>query len=291
MKVDRAILPLAARLKLASPGAVTGDQPGERRSRLAGRGVELADHRPYGPGDELRLVDWNAWQRLGTLQVRLFHESRGQRVHIALDASASMGIPAEKADHAATLTAALCLVALLQRDALRLSLAGGGQPITVTGADAGRFAAVLKALEDARPDGEDRQQLAAALGARRLDRAVLISDLLMPPEDLDRLLRALAAGGRQAAVLHVLGPTELNPPLDGPVEWEDAETGERMEIDGGPDALDAYRKALHRWLDALPARCAALGVRYLPAWTHHPLPDLLEDLRRAAILQGGRGAS
>ena len=289
MKVDRAILPHAARLRLATRGAVSGEQPGERRSRLAGRGVELADHRPYGAGDELRLVDWNAWQRLGTLQVRLFHESRGQRLHLALDTSASMGAPAAKADHAATVTAALAMSALLQRDAVRLSLGGGASPRAVTGGDGGAMAAVLKALETAEVAGQDRDHLARTLGAARVDRAVLITDLLVPPDEQQRLLRALAAAGREAALVHVLGPDELHPPLDGPVELEDSETGELLVLDGGPEAQAAYQQALDRWLHALPAECSRLGVRYVAGFSTSRPDAVLDALRRARVLEGARG--
>lgn len=290
MRVDRTILPHAARLRLGTRGAVTGDHPGERRSKLAGRGVELADHRPYGPGDELRLVDWNAWQRLGTLQVRLFHESRGQRLHLVLDTSASMGAPTAKADHAATVSAAIAMSALLQRDAVRLSLGGGGQPRAVTGGDGGALAAVLQALESAEPTGDDREHLVRTLGSKRVDRAVLVSDLLMPPDQQQTVLRALAAAGRQSALLHVLSADELSPPLDGPVELEDSESGERLVLDGGPEAQAAYRAALDRWLDALPAACSRLGVRYVAGFAPDGPHAALDALRRGGVLEGARGA-
>ena len=289
MKVDRAILPHAARLRLRSPGAVTGEQPGDRRSRLAGRGVELADHRAYGAGDELRLIDWNAWQRLGTLQVRLFHESRGQRLHLALDTSASMGTPADKADRAATVTAAVAMSALLQRDALRLSLGGGAHPQALTGGDGGAFGAVLHALESARVGGDDRRGLANLLAASRVDRAVLVSDLLMEPAELTLLLRSLASGGRQAAVVHVLSAADLSPPLDRPVELVDAETGARLELGGGPELKRAWQDALRRWLEAVPAECGRLGVRYVPALAPAGPAEILDQLRKAGVLESRQG--
>ena len=59
MRIDRNILGEVARLKLATPGVAAGRQHGDRHSPFLGRGVEFADYRPYGPGDDLRLVDWN----------------------------------------------------------------------------------------------------------------------------------------------------------------------------------------------------------------------------------------
>ena len=51
---------------------------------------EFADYRPYVPGDDLRLVDWNVYGRLKQMVVRLFHEDRVMGIRIVLDCSASM---------------------------------------------------------------------------------------------------------------------------------------------------------------------------------------------------------
>ena len=102
-------------------------------------------------------------------------------------------------------------------------------------------------------------------------------------------MRALAAAGRHSALVHVLSAAELAPPLHTPVELEDAETGERLVLDGGPDAAAAYRVALDRWLGALPAMCSRLGVRYVPAFVSTGANGVLEELRRAGVLEGARG--
>ena len=74
MEVDRSLFPLLGRLRNRVPRPTEGTGQGGRRSNTLGAGVEFADHRAYHPGDDLRLVDWNAYARLETLLVRLFHE-------------------------------------------------------------------------------------------------------------------------------------------------------------------------------------------------------------------------
>ena len=76
MRIDRSIFAGLDALRLAAPLPTSGGRPGDRRSRARGRGVELADFRPYTPGDDLRLVDWNVFARLEQVLVRLFHEDR-----------------------------------------------------------------------------------------------------------------------------------------------------------------------------------------------------------------------
>ena len=52
--------------------SITGQVAGERRSRRYGRSVEFADFRSYTPGDDFRLIDWNAYARLDRFLLRLF---------------------------------------------------------------------------------------------------------------------------------------------------------------------------------------------------------------------------
>ena len=37
---------------------------GERRSGARGHSVEFADYRNYVPGDDLRRIDWNNWNKI-----------------------------------------------------------------------------------------------------------------------------------------------------------------------------------------------------------------------------------
>ena len=63
---------------------------GERLASEAGQSVEFHDFRPYGPGDELRYVDWKVYGRTGRLYTRLYQAERNIAVHILLDTSPSM---------------------------------------------------------------------------------------------------------------------------------------------------------------------------------------------------------
>jgi len=107
VRIDRNIFAGLATLRVAAPNHAAGGRPGDRRSRARGGGVELADFRPYAPGDDLRLVDWNIFARLETVLVRLFHEDRDLSVVIIVDGSASMGFGSpRKLDHAGELAEA-----------------------------------------------------------------------------------------------------------------------------------------------------------------------------------------
>ena len=78
------------RLELVSRKVFRGQIKGERRSRRKGQSVEFADFRPYVPGDDLRMIDWNLYARLDQLFLKLFQEEEDLHFHALVDASESM---------------------------------------------------------------------------------------------------------------------------------------------------------------------------------------------------------
>jgi uncharacterized protein (DUF58 family) len=291
MLVDRGNLTRFANLRLVAPGAVTSLQQGDRRSPFRGRGVEFADYRPYDPGDDVRLVDWNVYLRLGIAVVRQFNEERSLAMRVCLDVSESMsfGEPLRKADHAAQLVAALSLVALMHRDPVGLVCFGSDRPAPpVKALNLDGLGAILHVLDRVEPRGRGpaHDQIIRQIGASRSDRIVLVSDLLVEHEERDRLLRLLASAGRYPVLLHVLSEAELSPDLGDAAKIVDAETGEELFVRDDASTMRDYHQALEAWIAAIEARCRRLGIRYVPTYTNVAVPDLMNnELRRARVVE------
>lgn len=296
MLVDRGTLTRLSSLRLASPGAATALQQGDRRSPFRGRGVEFADYRPYDPGDDVRLVDWNVYLRLGLAVVRQFNEERSLAMKLCVDTSASMafGQP-RKADHAAQLAAALSLVALTHRDPVGLCFYGGERQLAQTKAsNLDGLAEILHVLERVEPEGrgDAHAQIVRQLGQGRSDRIVLITDLLLEDDARDALLRLVAASSRYPVVLHVLSEAELEPDLSDVAKVVDAETGESFVIRDDAAARRDYQAGLDAWRSAIEQRCRGLQIRYVPAFTRVAVPDLFNDqLRRAQVVEHAFGGA
>ena len=64
--------------------------PGEFRARDLGGGTELAQVRPYEPGDDVRRIDWNATARMAAPHVRVHVPERALTSWLLLDVSPSM---------------------------------------------------------------------------------------------------------------------------------------------------------------------------------------------------------
>ncbi|MBX7082826.1 MAG: DUF58 domain-containing protein [Nannocystaceae bacterium] len=290
MKVDRAALSRFVALRLRAPGAATAQQAGDRRSPFRGRGLEFADYRSYDPGDDLRLVDWNVYFRLGTALVRQFNEERSLSVKLCLDVSASMGFgEARKADHAAQLTATLAMIALAHRDPVVLACVGSSaRGLRARAVNLDGLPELLHLLERTEPEGrgDTHAQMVAHLGGGRADRLVFVSDLLYEPEPRDALLRLCAASCPRPVIVHVLGEDELDPDLSDTERVIDGETGENLVIRDGREARQAYHEGLQRWLAEVEARCRGLGIQYLRSDARTKAADLVHGpLFRAQVVE------
>lgn len=248
---------------------------------LEGGGAELVGHRPWRAGDDPRALDAALSARMAEPWVRLTRREAGERWHVVVDASASMGAgPPGKLQRACEL--ALGLAALGLREGARVRLTAGEGPALEIARRAALFAACarLEALE-AR-GGAGLEALARAPGrAGGGERLVLLGDLAsLAPEDLPRLARP----GRALAFVAWLAPAELPPAAaraeagDDAVEWWDPESDERLALALDDALVERYRQEL----DALAARFAraarSVRARSLLVPTAQALERTLEEL-------------
>ncbi|MDQ5820334.1 MAG: DUF58 domain-containing protein, partial [Actinomycetota bacterium] len=69
---------------------IEGVLAGDYRASLQGDGTELAQLRPYVPGDDVRQIDWNVTARTGEPHVRVHLAERVLSAWLVLDTSPSM---------------------------------------------------------------------------------------------------------------------------------------------------------------------------------------------------------
>lgn len=297
MKVDRTDLARFAELRLHAPSVATSLQQGDRRSPFLGRGLEFADYREYDPGDDVRLIDWNVYLRLGKVLVRQFNEERSLSIKICLDVSGSMefGEP-RKADRAAEIAAALATIALVHRDPVVLICFGGDRPpVQAKAVNFDGMAELVHVLERVEPTGvgDAYKQLAGQLGSGRTDRLFLVSDLLCDPNAREQQLRLLAASSLHPVLVHTLSAQELQPDLRDISEVLDAETGETLVLRDGDEAQEAYTAGLQSWIEEIQTRCKTLGIQYLrlPPEGSSLIGFVVGELRRAQVVEHVAGGN
>jgi uncharacterized protein (DUF58 family) len=92
--------------------------------------------------------------------------------------------------------------------------------------------------------------------------------------------------GHEAALIHVLAPDELDPPLAGDIELIDIETNQTQDVslDGG--LRERFRARARAWKQSIQADCRKHGIRYLDVITDQDWDHiLLLEMRRAGFVK------
>ena len=77
-------------MQLRARLVVEGYMIGYHKSPYHGFSVEFSEHRSYGPGDEVRHIDWKLYGKTDRYYIKRFEEETNVRSHILLDSSQSM---------------------------------------------------------------------------------------------------------------------------------------------------------------------------------------------------------
>lgn len=278
------------RLALYGSKLVQGGTGGNRRSKAKGSAIEFSDFREYTLGDDYRSIDWNAYARFERLFVKLYMEEREAYITIFLDCSASMdqGDP-NKGILAKQLAAVFAYIALANYD--RVGIAAINDRVTgelpyFSGKPG--FSRTLGFLDELPFNGNTSlKQAIEAYGPLRGKRgiSILISDFLSR-DGYQEALQYLKYQQQDVVVIQILSPQELDPGLAGALRLLDVETGQPVEVEVTPHALNLYKKALHAYLEELEAVCKNMEISYLLAGSDMPLDKLVFDtLQRAGIIR------
>ena len=259
-------------LELSIGRRMEGLLAGDYRSTLLGDGTELAQVRPYAPGDDVRRIDWNVTARTREPHVRVQLAERVLVTWLVLDASPSMQFGTaerRKADVAEGVALAIGHVATRRGNRLGLVAFGGGE-LQVVRPRQGRvgFVGLLAALHraDEAPTGMGTS-LAEALvhagaAARQRSVVVVVSDF-RGPHDWRPPLLALAARHEVIAV-EVRDPREETLPNAGTLWLVDPETGRQLRVDTRSARLrERFAAAAAAERGDVARLLASVGVRHV----------------------------
>jgi uncharacterized protein (DUF58 family) len=279
--------PLLRALEIKIGRRMEGLLAGDYRSSLFGDGTELAQVRPYVPGDDVRMIDWNVTARTREPHVRVHLAERVLVTWLVLDTSPSMRFGTadrRKADVAEGAAIAIGHVATRRGNRLGIVTFGGTDPRALPPRQ-GRIGLVglLTALRD-EPD-EDPRPGATSLGeginragalARQRSLVVVVSDL-RGPRDWRRPLLELA-GRHDVVALEVRDQREQELSNVGALWLVDPETGRLLQVDTRSKRLrERFAAAAAEERAEVARQLALAGVR------HHVLSTSGDWLRSLAI--------
>jgi uncharacterized protein (DUF58 family) len=271
-------------LELRAQGVVEGFLQGLHRSPFIGYSVEFSSHRRYGPGDDLRHVNWKVFARQRKLYVKEFDAETNLNLYMFVDASRSMQCQVDgvltKHEYAATLAAAMAAIAMKQRDAVALGLMDDGVTSYLDpSAKPGRWDECVQMLS--RTPQQPVTALAksleqAAALARHRGIVVIFSDLVDEVEGIERGLQQLRHRGHEVIIFHVLDPCERYLADGGRVRILDMEGPGEITTDVESIRSD-YLERIDRWCKELQDVCLHQGVDLLELTTDRPPAEALVD--------------
>ena len=218
---------------------IRGLLPGEYRAHDLGGGTELAQIRPYEPGDDVRRMDWNVTARTTIPHVRVHVPERALTAWLLLDVSPSMTFGTadrRKADVAEGVAVAIGHLTTQRGNRLGIVTFGGSRDRRVPPA-AGRtglLGLLLASRVETVEEGVGATSPAEALrianaAAPRGGLVILVSDF-RGPRDWRGPLAGLAARHHVIAI-EIDDPRESDLPDVGELTLVDAETGREVRVD------------------------------------------------------------
>ena len=289
-----------------------GVMSGMHRSPYQGLAVEFAEHRQYVAGDDLKHLDWKVFGRSDKLYLKQYQQETNLDVVILVDASASMcfgtlkvkqgwgGTDASsrigtwtKFDHATAVGAALCYLALQQRDRVGLAMFADGITAQVKRSNAKTTwrnvvrTLATESVDDTTDFAKVVEQSLASVSNRSL--FVVVSDFLVPTDTVRAGLARLRHRRHDVMLMQILDRQELRFDLDDPSPFEGLEGEGRVNID--PRVIrEDYLAALTDHCEKLEKTARSLGFDYLRLDSHGSVGPALAALlgRRAILARGGR---
>jgi uncharacterized protein (DUF58 family) len=264
---------------------------GDYRSSRYGVGVELAQVRPYVPGDDVRKMEWNVTARTGQPHVRVDLAERVLVTWLVLDTSPSMQFGTgerRKADVADGVAVATGHVATRRGNRLGVVTLINPTPKTLPPAQ-GRMGLIgLLAALDREPEQQrvGATSLGAALTranvmARQRGIVVLVSDFRGPLDWRKPLLDLMSR--HEILAVEIRDPREQELPDVGELWLVDPETGKQLRVDTRSKTLrDRFAVAAAEERSGVARVLSSLGV------PHVVLSTQGDWLRAFATFLGGR---
>ncbi len=270
---------MALRARLVVEGYIIG----QHKSPYHGFSVEFAEHRAYGPGDEIRHVDWKLYGKTDRYYVKQYEEETNLKVYILLDISRSMKYTSKtvsKLDYASYLSAALSYLMLNQRDGTGLILFDEKiQTFIPPRSTSSHLNTILKHLEKPKL-GSDTEigsvlhEMAERIKKRGL--IILISDLMDDQESVLSGLKHFRHNKQEVILFHFLDRKELDFDFNARTRFKDMESGSLLTTEPW-QIKSSYKKRIQLLQDEYKKQCRKQLIDYVPLFTDQSLDIALNS--------------
>ena len=268
---DAAFLDSLKHLRIVAGRVPAGGRFAEHRSQDMGGGVDFKDFRPYSPGDDFRSIDWNIYQRLGKVFLRLYEELEDLPLYILTDHSKSLYqeqqpriIPSLRA------TLALASISLNHHDTVGVFPFSGG----------GKVMLLADRLSPLGPGGETN--FASSINRfnsynLRRGLLVIVSDFF-DPAGLEEVTNALKSVRHRLLFVQLVRTSDRSPDLSGDCRLVDCESGQAEEVSVTDRLVSRYAEAYDRFQNGLAQFASKRGAGLLQLDVDQPVSPQLAKL-------------
>jgi uncharacterized protein (DUF58 family) len=260
-------------LLLEAERVASSVQQGIHGRRRSGMGESFWQFRRYLPGDAAQRIDWRQSARTDKLFIREREWEAAQNVYLWADHSGSMRYGSDKNLPTKTERAHVVMLAMAS-----LLLRGGEQVVWLsTDPVTARGKSGLEAIA-ARLDLDGKaESVPPQIRVARNAHMVLCSDFLMPPEELEKLMRTYAALNLRGALIHILDPAEADLPFDGRLELQGCESETPLLLANARALREQYQARMTEHKERVRRYAESAGWFYLSHITSsQPHPELLQ---------------
>ena len=270
---------MSLRARLVVEGYIIG----QHKSPFHGFSVEFAEHRAYGPGDEIRHVDWKLYGKTDRYFVKQYEEETNLRAYILLDTSRSMEYTSSKIsklDYGNYLSAALAYLMINKQDGVGLTLFDNQiQKFIPPRSKPSHINTILTHL-DTIGSGKDTNvgivlhEMAERIKKRGL--VILISDLFDETENIIKGLKHFRHNKQEIIVFHIMDRKELDFNFTNRTKFKDMETNEQITTEPWK-IRKIYQQSIRSYQDELRLRCREQKIDYVPLFTDQNLDLALNE--------------
>jgi len=292
--VERPALPVdllrkVRRIEITTNRLVDQGVAGDYHSVFRGRGMEFSEVRPYQPGDDVRIIDWNVTARMGSPFVKQFVEERDLNIFLVIDVSGSLSFGSRailKRELAAEISALLAFAAIRNQDRVGAALVASDLQLFLR--PERRRNHVLRLVRDILSwpasglTNLDTGLQAVLQNLKQRSVLFVISDFV----DTPYTTAVKAAAARHDVILvELVDPRDNELPVTAPIVLQDAETGE-LHLAGGRRWRRDIEQRRRRERAELAQLVRRLGIDHLELRTDRPyLAPLVRffELRRRRL--------
>jgi uncharacterized protein (DUF58 family) len=300
--IPKELLKALRQIEIHTSRLATNALAGNYTSVFRGQGIAFREVRPYQPGDDVRLIDWNRTARMGEPFVKIFTEEREMTVMLVVDVSASERFGTKRATKgrvAAEVAALLAFSAIKGGDRVGLVLASDRvERIVPPRKGEKHVLRVTREVLAVEPTGRSTD---LALGLETLTRvakrrsvAFILSDFFIPEGErrqrFERML-SLAAAKHDVVAIELIDPRDDELPDLGLAMLEDLETGEDVIVDTSNRAVrDRFAAAARARRKNIRSVFRRLAIDHVIVRTDGSYVKPIRDLfaRRASRQRSGR---